>query len=237
MTDIRADGSPLEEDRLPWLEAVEEDDAGEGPSPLKMIVGVLIALAAIGAVVGGLFWMNSRSDSGSATGEPELIAAPDGDYKTKPDQAGGMTVEGEGDTAFAASEGADPKGAINTNGVAEAPVTQGQPAQQQPQQPAAPAPNAQPKQQAPATPPAPAPAPAAGGGATIQLGAFSSQAGANSAWKAMSGRFRYLAPLTHSVVPVQSGGKTLYRLRASGPGAADICGRLKVAGESCVRIG
>jgi hypothetical protein len=32
-----------------------------------------------------------------------------------------MTVEGEGDTAFAASEGADPKGAINTNGVAEAP--------------------------------------------------------------------------------------------------------------------
>jgi hypothetical protein len=47
---------------------------------------------------------------------------------------------------------------------------------------------------------------------------------------------RYLAPLTHSVVPVQSGGKTLYRLRASGPGAADICGRLKVAGESCVKI-
>jgi cell division septation protein DedD len=173
--------------------------------------------------------MNSRSDSGSATGEPELIRAPEGDYKTKPDQAGGMTVEGEGDTAFAASEGADPKGAINTNGVAEAPVTQGQPAQQ-PQQPAAPAAKAE----APA-PAAPAPAPAAGG-ATIQLGAFSSQAGANAAWKAMSGRFRYLAPLTHSVVPVQSGGKTLYRLRASGPGAADICGRLKVAGESCVRI-
>jgi hypothetical protein len=232
MTDIRADGSPLEEDRLPWLEAVEGDDTSEGPSPLKMIMGVLIALAAIGAVVGGLFWMNNRSDSGgSASGEPELIRAPEGDNKTKPDKAGGMTVEGEGGTAFAASEGADPKGAINTNGVSEAPMTKGQPAQQ-PQQPAAPAPKAD--APAPATP-APAPAPAAGG-ASIQLGAFSSQAGAKAAWKAMSARFRYLAPLTHSVVPVQSGGKTLYRLRASGSGAADICGRLKVAGESCVRI-
>ena len=234
MTDIRADDSPLEEDRLPWLEAVEEDDASDGPSPLKMIVGVLIALAAIGAVVGGLFWMNNRSGDTLASGEPELIKAPGGDYKTKPDQAGGMTVEGEGDTAFAASEGADPKGAINTNAVAEAPVTKApaavQPAQQQP---AAPAPKADPRQQAPA---APAPAPAVGG-ATIQLGAFSSQAGATAAWKAMSGRFGYLAPLTHSVVPVSSGGKTLYRLRASGPGAADICGRLRVAGESCVRIG
>jgi hypothetical protein len=231
MTDIRADDSPLEEDRLPWLEAVEGDDASDGPSPLKLIMGVLIMLVAIGAVVGGLFWMNSRSDSGSATGEPELIKAETGDYKTKPDQAGGMTVEGEGDTAFAASEGADPKGAINTNGVSEAPMTQTPPAAP-PQQAPAPAPKAEPKQEAPA---APAPAPAAGG-ASIQLGAFSSQAGANAAWKAMSGRFRYLAPLTHSVVPVQSGGKTLYRLRASGPGAADICGRLKVAGESCVRI-
>ncbi|HEX8586312.1 MAG TPA: SPOR domain-containing protein [Allosphingosinicella sp.] len=230
MTDIRADDSSLEEDRLPWLEAVEDDNAGEGPSPMKMIMGVLIALVAIGAIVGGLFWMNNRPSDGTASGEPELIAAPGGDYKTKPADAGGMTVEGEGDTAFAASEGADPKGAINTDAVAEAPVTKAPPAQAQ-TQPAQQS-DAQPKPEAP-TPAAPAPAT---GGATIQLGAFSSQAGANAAWKAMSGRFGYLAPLTQSVVPVQSGGKTLYRLRASGPNAADICGRLKVAGESCVRI-
>ncbi|HEY0085205.1 MAG TPA: SPOR domain-containing protein [Allosphingosinicella sp.] len=230
MTDIRADDSSLEEDRLPWLEAVEDDNAGEGPSPMKMIMGVLIALVAIGAIVGGLFWMNNRPSDGAASGEPELIAAPNGDYKTKPADAGGMTVEGEGDTAFAASEGADPKGAINTDAVAEAPVTKAPPAQAQTQPAQQPA--AQPKPEAPA-PAAPAPAT---GGATIQLGAFSSQAGANAAWKAMSGRFGYLAPLTQSVVPVQSGGKTLYRLRASGPNAADICGRLKVAGESCVRI-
>ena len=232
MTDIRADAGSLEEDRLPWLEAVEEDDAADGPSPLKMILGVLIALVAIGAIVGGLFWMNSRSGDTSASGEPELIAAPPGDFKTKPGDAGGMQVDGEGASVFAASEGADPKGSINTNGVSEAPVTEVPAAQ--PQQPATATAAAQPKQQAPA-PAAPA-APPAAGGATVQLGAFSSQAGANAAWKAMAARFAYLAPLTHSVVPVQAGGKTLYRLRASGPGAADICGRLKVAGESCVRI-
>ncbi|HEY5713275.1 MAG TPA: SPOR domain-containing protein, partial [Allosphingosinicella sp.] len=77
------------------------------------------------------------------------------------------------------------------------------------------------------------PTPAVAGGATIQLGAFSSQAGANSAWSALAGRFRYLAPLGHSVVPVQVSGRTLYRLRASGADAASVCRRLQVAGEAC----
>nr|MDQ4086953.1 SPOR domain-containing protein [Pseudomonadota bacterium] len=84
--------------------------------------------------------------------------------------------------------------------------------------------------------PAPAPAPAASG-PTIQLGALSSQAAATRAWNALAGRFRYLAPLSHSVVPVQSGGRTLYRLRASGPDAAGICRRLQVAGEDCAPVG
>jgi hypothetical protein len=238
MTDIRADdATPLEEDRLPWLEAVEEDGATDGPSPLKMILYVVIGLAAIGAIISGIFWLTNRGEDTAASGDVEVIAAAEGDYKVRPDDPGGMAVEGEGGTAFAASEGADLKGAINTNGVAEAPVSKAAP--QPTATPPAPAPTppvAQPKQQ-PAAPAAPAaPAPAAGGGATIQLGAFSSQAGANAAWKALSGRFAYLAPLSHSVVPVAAGGKTLYRLRASGPGADNICGRLRVAGESCVKV-
>lgn len=221
MTDTRAD-EPMElgdEDRLPWLEAVDEEGAREGPSAAKLIAFVVIGLVAIGLVVGGLFWMGNRD---SADGEPRLITAPKGDYKVKPEEPGGMKVEGEGDTAFAASEGADPKGRIDVNALAEAPV--------------APAP-AKAKGAAPADKPAPkAAAPEAAGGATIQLGAFSSPAAANAAWKALSGRFTYLAPLGHSVTPVASDEKTLYRLRASGPDAANLCGRLRVAGESCVTI-
>lgn len=230
MTDIRADDRPpLDEDRLPWLEAVEEEDEGEGPSLAKLVAFVVIGLAAIGLIVGGIFWMGDRG--GNPTGEPELIKAAEGDYKVKPDEPGGMKVEGEGDTAFAASEGETPKGAIDMSAVPEAPVTPAQPKAAAPKEPAA-APKAAPK----AAAPAPAPAPAAGGGGTIQLGAFSSQAGANGAWKALASRFTYLSPLSHSVTPVESGGKTLYRLRASGPGADNLCARLRVAGEACVSI-
>jgi cell division septation protein DedD len=234
MTDIRADeGTSMDlDDRLPWLEAVEEDGGRDGPSALKLIVAVLIGLAAIGGIVGGIFWLGNRD--GGATREAELIKAPEGAYKVHPDDPGGMTVEGEGDTAFAASAGADPKGKINTNAVPEAPVVKGQP---QPQAEPAAKPAPVPAPTPAAKTPAPANAPAATGpGGTVQLGAFSSESGANNAWKAMSGRFGYLAPLTHNVVAVSSGGKTLYRLRASGPGAASVCSRLKVAGESCVAI-
>lgn len=224
MTDIRADdATPLEdEDRLPWLEAVDEDEDEDGPSPLKLIVAVLIGLAAIGLIVGGLFWMGNRN---AETGEPELITADAGDYKVQPDDPGGMRVDGQGDTSFAASAGSEPKGTINVNAVPEAPVSKA---------PVAPAPVAAPPPKPKAAPAAPA-APAAQ--ASIQLGAFSSHASAEQAWKALSGRFKYLAPLSHSVTSVNVGGKTLYRLRAGGPNASGVCGRLRVAGETCVSIG
>ncbi len=221
MTDIRAEGTEPagDDDRLPWLEAADEDDDDGGPSAAKLIAFVVIGLVAIGLIVGGLFWMGNRS--GGADGEPELIAAPEGDYKVKPDDPGGMKVKGEGDTQFAASEGQQPKGAIDTSRVPEAPVTKA---------PAAPA--GQPK----ATPQPAHAAPDAGGGQTIHHGAFDSQAQANTAWKALAGRFSYLAPLSQSVMTAKVGGRTYYRLRASGAGARDICRRLEVAGESCIAI-
>ena len=250
MTDVRADDLD-EGDRLPWLEAVDEDEGGEGPSALKLIVAVLIGLAAIGGIVGGLFWLGNRNAGTSAPGEVATVKAPEGPYKVRPENPGGMTVQGQGDSSFAASAGADPKGKIDANKVPEAPVTAthpaapaAQPAQPQAAHPAQPAQTqvaqAKPQPQAPkpATPakPAPAPAAAAGLGGSIQLGAFPSQASAEKAWKAMSGRFGYLAPLSHNVVQAQVNGKTWYRLRASGAGASGVCGRLRVAGENCFPI-
>jgi len=223
MTDARTD-SLDENDRLPWLEAVEEEEEAEGPSALKLIAAIVIGLVAIGLVVGGLFWLGNR---GGGDGEAELIEAPDGAYKVAPDDPGGMQVEGQGGAAHRASEGEEPRGNLSMN-VPETPVGPGQ--QAQPQQPAQP----QPPQAGPT--PAPQPGASAAAGPTIQLGAFSSQAGATNAWRALAGRFGYLAPLTHSVVPVQAGGRTLYRLRASGTNAADICRRLQVAGETCTTV-
>ena len=230
MTDIRAD----EDDRLPWLEAVEEDGDEGGPSALKLIVAVLIGLAAIGGIVGGIFWLGNRD--GAAGGPPETIAAPEGPYKVKPDSPGGMKVEGQGATAFDAAQGGTPNASIDTDAVPEAPVTAqpkaAPPAAKEPPILKAPEPTNAPAPKAST----PATSPAAGGGATIQLGAFPNAATAEKAWKALAGRFAYLAPLSHSVVSANVNGKTYFRLRASGPGAAGICGRLKVAGEQCLKV-
>src|SRR5947209_311888 len=122
MTDVRAEDLN-EGDRLPWLEAVEDDDGRDGPSALKLIVAVLIGLAAIGAIVGGLFWLGNRHAGETPAGPVETIKAPDGAYKVRPQNPGGMTVQGQGDTSFAASAGAEPKGRIDANKMPEAPVT------------------------------------------------------------------------------------------------------------------
>jgi hypothetical protein len=207
-----------DEDRLPWLEAVEEDQEEGGPSILKLVAAILIALIAIGVIVGGLYWLGNRGQSGAGN---QVITAEKGDYKQRPANPGGMNVSGEGSTAFQASEGGQPKANLNTGGGPPAPAAPAQPPAQPPARPA--------------TGPAPAPAPApVASGPSIQLGAFSTPAAAENAWRELSGRFRYLAPLAHRVVAGPSGGRTVHRLFASGPNARNVCGRLTAAGEACI---
>lgn len=194
-------------ERLPWLEPIDQPEEPLRPSTGKLIAFVILGILLLGAVVGGYSWWSEKSATSGGTGE--LIAAPPGPYKIKPQDPGGMQVEGEGDSAFAASAGAEPKGRIDVAAVPETPMGRGESA-------------------------APRESQASAGAGTIQLGAFSSEASAKSAWQTLSERFRYLEPLTHSIIKVESGEKTLYRLRASGPGAANLCGRLRVAGETCL---
>lgn len=237
----RVEVGPEDGDKLPWLEAVEDEDDRGGPSAAKLIAALVVGLLAIGAIVGGLFWLGNR-DGGvtHAAGQPELIAAPEGPYKVKPTEPGGMAVEGRGDTRFATSEGEDPNARINVDAIPEAPVAgargtragaEAAGTQRQPVEDTRVAAQEQPA----ATPPAPAPA--AAGGATVQLGAFSSNASAEAAWKSLSGRFAVLKPLSHSVEGATVGGKSVFRLRAgvaNRAAARELCGRLTVAGESCV---
>ncbi|WP_298687204.1 SPOR domain-containing protein [uncultured Sphingomonas sp.] len=256
----------MEEDRLPWLEPVDEEGAEEGVSAARLIAGVVVALIALGLVVGGVYWLKQRAGGpGTSASDPTLIAAQSGPYKTKPADAGGMQVKGQGDSSYAASEGADPNAKIDLSAIPEAPIkgktADAKAPEAKPVEPAkiapakiAPAkaetakPEPTPVASAKLAPAKPAPAkvapvesvtasaPAAGG--TIQLGALDSQAKADAAWKSLSGRYAYLGALTHSVVKAEVNGKTYYRLRAGAGGqAATVCSKLKVAGEACTVVG
>lgn len=257
MTDYSRDRlGPDDEDRLPWLEPVEEEPEEGGIGPGKLIAGLIAALVVIGLIISGIFWMRSRSE-GAASGDGSLIEAPDSYYKERPANADDAT---DGDEiVYSASKGNEVESVIDTSAAAEAPVNVDRPAAvpvpaPQVAAPVAAAPKAAPQTAVPvvAVPPKPAkvaapkaaavtPAPVASspssGGTMVQLGAFSSQAKANAAWKSLSSRFSFLSGLTQSVAAVQSGDKTLYRLRASGGNAGDICARLRTAGESCSVVG
>lgn len=226
-----------DDDRLPWLETVE-DDYREGPSLGRILLLVLLLLAVLGAGAFGYFWYQKQK---SLVGNGELIAAPAGDYKVKPDEPGGMKVDGEGDTVFATSQGNSGNSSIDVSALPEAPVEGRKVAEKAPSlsgernakvaiPSSASKTDAQPRH-------VPVIAPqASGSGALIQLGAFPDEAGANTAWARLSKRFSYLAPLGKSVERGEKDGKALFRLRVnagSNGQAKELCGKLKVAGESC----
>ncbi|MGL3820916.1 SPOR domain-containing protein [Sphingopyxis sp. R3-92] len=246
MADDRGDaGLGLEgEDRLPWLEAADGyGDEGE-VSPVRLLVMVLGGLLLIGTVLGGLWWVQN----GGARGQGELIAAQPGDYKIAPSDDASKTFEGEGDSSFAASEGAEPAGRVDPTRMPEEPAVT-----PQEREAAAKAakkagadkavadkskdkPAAAPVKSAEVAPKVVPTVPAAG---TIQLGAFSSEGAATKAWTNLSKRFAYLAEHNKSVSPAKVEGGTVYRLRVStgtAANAANLCGKLRVAGENCVIV-
>lgn len=238
-----------DEDRLPWLEAADGFEEDGEVSPARLLVMVLGGLLLIGAVLGGLWWIQN----GGARGNGELIAAQQGDYKVAPKTDGAKTFEGEGDASFSASEGAEPAGKVDPTRMPEEPAVT--PAEREAAAKKAVADKAAATKAAVAktapvdkaktaaapakTAEAPAKAAPASGGAMIQLGAFSSDAAAAKAWTNLSKRFAYLAELNKSVSPAKVGDSTVYRLRVAAgtaANAANLCGKLRVAGENCVVV-
>jgi hypothetical protein len=227
-----------DDDRLPWLETVEEDYR-EGPSFWRILLLILLALAVIGAGAFGYWWYQKQQ---GLSGNGALINAQEGDYKVKPDDDDSMNVEGEGGTVFATSQGAEANASVNVNAQAEAPVTGKVVASPTPVTGdakgavAVPANGGALKAHAPGIAAAPAAVVNAGSGSLIQLGAFPDQQGADAAWGRLSKRFAVLAPLGKSVEKGDKNGTTVFRLRVnagSNGQARDICGKLKAAGENC----
>ena len=205
-------------DRLPWLETADGYDYEEGASPLKVAGMVLGGLLVLAAIVGGIYWAQQKQRGGTA-GNGQLIAAQEGNYKVKPEDAGGKTFEGEGDSAFAASEG-------TKTGATIAPAAKPADPKAAPQAPAAakPAPNGA--------------APA--GSVLVQLGAFGDSAKADAAWAAFGKRFGFLSGTSRRIAEANvEGGRKVFRLQAVTANAAaaqQLCAKLKAAGENCLIV-
>lgn len=213
MTDVNNDGLNLDDpDRLPWLETADGYEYDDGASPMKVLGLVLGGLALLAAIVGGIYWMQ-RNQEGAQGGNGELIAAQEGDYKVRPEEAGGKKFEGEGDAAFEASEGKKTPAAIG------------------------------PKPETPTATVAAAPAaiaPEPKGSVFVQLGAYGDSAKANEAWGQLSKRFGFLSGVNKKIAEGSGeGGRKVFRLQAITADAAaaqQLCAKLKAAGEGCLIV-
>jgi len=88
--------------------------------------------------------------------------------------------------------------------------------------------------------PVTSPGPTRSAGYAVQLGAFSSAANADTAWKQLSSRSAAeLQGLTPQVVPVVSAGRSLYRLQvrvASQVAAHQLCHQLQQHSQACLPL-
>lgn len=102
-------GLDADDDRLPWLESV--DDVPSGGGGAGRILGlVLLGLVGLSIVLAGVYWLGDNG--ASADGDGSLIAAPEGDYKVRPKDSQEQKVEGTGDSSFAVSQGEQPAGQL-----------------------------------------------------------------------------------------------------------------------------
>ena len=209
------------DERLPWLEADEEDEDEGGFATSRIVLIGALALALIAVLVGSAWYFLSGS-AGEPPADGSLIAAPEEPYKTKPDDPGGKTFAGTGDTSFAVGEGqtregrlADPPQAASAAGPSLATTL-----------------NAD-AEEPPAPPPAPAAQPS---GTAVQVGAFPTRAEASEAWARLIRQTEALNGVKHRVVEARVDIGTVYRLQAVAgdrSSANALCSRLKADGLPC----
>ncbi|MBB4857461.1 hypothetical protein HNO88_000768 [Novosphingobium chloroacetimidivorans] len=205
-----------EEDvRLPWLEGDDDDYEDAGSNTGQLIALVLLGLAALALIVGGIWWLQRDRPDTTLVADGETIQAPAAPYKTKPANPGGEVVAGTGDTSFAVAEGQTRQVRMGSDAPAPAPTPK-----------AAASPSAAASEAAPADV----------SGVGVQVGAYSNRESAEAGWTRLSSQYEALASVKHRIVEGRADIGTVYRLQAvPGDAAAAnrLCGTLKAAGLSC----
>ena len=217
-----ADLGLIEDDeRLPWLEAEEETATESGFAASRLVLLGVLSLVVVGALVAAAwFAMGAASDEPPADGS--LVLAPEGPYKTKPENEGGKEFPGTGDTSFAVGEGQARESQLADKPATPAPVTQ-------PEEAVAGPSLATTLNEGPRAPEPPK-------GTLVQVGAYPTRTEAQEAWGRLIRQTEALGGVRHRVVQASVDIGTVYRLQAvtgSGTEARALCGRLKDDGLAC----
>ena len=104
-----------EDERLPWLESGDEDEEDGGVDTGRIFGFVLLALLALGAFIGGIWWFGQRGADREVIADGSTIEAPPGPYKERPTDPGGKQFEGTGNLAPAVGEGERREGRLADN--------------------------------------------------------------------------------------------------------------------------
>ncbi len=220
-----------EGDHLPWLDSADDDLDEVGVDAKRVWAFVLAGLALLVLIVGGVWWTTHRGSQGTQVADGSTVAAPPGAIKEAPANPGGKTFEGTGDSSFAVSQGHSPGVNLAAGGGDAAAVDAGAKA--------GPARGGAAKVGAAKVGAPKANAEAGGdtaGGVGVQVGAYSTQAGAEAGWARLSKTYDALSGTSHRVVEGKADIGTVYRLQAvagSDDAAGSLCSKLKAAGLNC----
>ncbi|MEP5937142.1 MAG: SPOR domain-containing protein [Erythrobacter sp.] len=199
-----------DDDSLPWLESEDYDDDG-GVDTSRIIGFAAILLVILALVIGAVWYLTNRTGDDALVADGSTIAAPEGPYKERPDEAGGKQFAGTGDTSFAVGEGQTTESVIKD---------------------AEPDAVARPTLSTRTTDDKPV----AQDGVGVQVGAYGSRALAETGWATLRNKTVLLNGVRHRVLKGQADIGTVYRLQAvSGDlaSARSLCEALKGEGIAC----
>lgn len=207
----RGSGSELafsdSDDSLPWLEGDEEDEdqAIDTGRVIAFAIGALVVLA----LTAGVLWWVFHGATMHLVADGSTIEAPDGPYKTRPDDPGGRVHAGTGDLRFMVAEGRSMEGRVANSGIVR--------------------PSAEAGGEGGA-------GSAAATGIGVQIAAYTSRQAAQRGWWELSGRFVELKGMDHRIIEGRADIDTVFRLQAVAPDLAaanQLCDTIRSAGGAC----
>lgn len=199
--------------RLPWLESADDDEQPGAFDTTRLALFGIGAFVLLTIVVGAIWMLANSGLGGEPAADGSVIAAPEGPYKTRPDDAGGKVFAGTGDTSFAVGEGQTRDARLASAAPAPAPqiATTLDDSAEEPQ-------------------------PAQTGGVAVQVGAYSRRDQAEEGWATLLRQTTALAGISHRIVEGQADIGRVFRLQAvMGDRAAAnrLCAALQADGLPC----